>query len=98
MDRALIISAILLTSFMAIAQPKDSLGSEAKTKVLKDTTKMIIDHPVKTASADNVKIKKTSLKSLDKFSPKQNSADATRIENHQHSSAVFRRKSSNLSN
>ena len=79
-----------------MAQSHDSLLLHAKTKVLIDTTKIIINPKQKKALEPEIKAMKLSNEPVINSNAKVYGPDNNRRNFHQHSSAVFRRKNSNL--
>ena len=79
-----------------MAQSHDSILLHAKTKVLIDTTKIIIDSKQKRAGEQEIKAVKFSKVPVINSNTKVYGPDNNRRNFHQHSSAVFRRKNSNL--
>ncbi len=79
-----------------MGQSKDSVLLHAKTKVLKDSTKMVIDPKEKTVSETEIKTMNHSNVSVIKSQPKVYGADVNKGDFRHPSSAAFRRKNSNL--
>jgi len=95
MKKAIILSAIIFTSYITMAQTADPV-LHAKVIVVVDTTKLLIDSSEHgTCDFKDTKMVRSVSGSSSAGNGKAKMTERSRSENH-HSSAVFRRKNSSL--